>query len=222
MPVIFATDEDVALRVPADFPLLCPRDQMFAAGTDGIFPPEDRWTLRSATVDFLAQGVTPGQVVQLLKPSTKFRAPGEWFAVASVGPQGVTLRRKGQRPGEGEPPGPDSGLLSVEFLVATLAPQLARAGEALHRRIGFTDRLARLGVPNPDDLCMFRDAVVLTVLSQQYLAMSRSTTNPPDLFATKARLFSDELDDLLANLARWEPGDRDTGFHTRIGTRLSR
>ena len=47
---LYATDEDVALRAPADFPLLCPPGQVQAAGTDGCFQAGDRWTLTSAAV----------------------------------------------------------------------------------------------------------------------------------------------------------------------------
>ena len=73
---IYATDEDIALRATADFAILCPRDQKLAAGSDGSFDPSDRWTLQSASVDFSAQGVLPGQVVQLLGPASAFRAAG--------------------------------------------------------------------------------------------------------------------------------------------------
>ena len=80
---IYATDEDIVLRASSDFALLCPRDQKLASGTDGAFDPSDRWCLRSASVDFSAQGVRPGQVVQLLGPPATFRAPGDLLIVAS-------------------------------------------------------------------------------------------------------------------------------------------
>src|SRR3979490_926904 len=94
--IVYATDEDIALRASADFPILCPRDQKLAAGTDGRFDPSHRWTLRSAIVDFEACGLEAGQVIQLIKPVTSFRPPGEVMVIVSGAPGAATRRRKGQ------------------------------------------------------------------------------------------------------------------------------
>ncbi len=67
--IAYATDEDVAIRAPADFAALCPKDQVLAAGTDGLFLPSDPWTLRSPSVDFAASGLMPGQVIRLAGPA---------------------------------------------------------------------------------------------------------------------------------------------------------
>src|SRR3954452_6256472 len=130
----YATDEDLALRASADFPLLCPRDQKLASGSDGLFDAGDRWTMWSPSVDFAAQGLAAGHVVQLLAPVATFKPPGEAFVVASVGPGRVLLRRKGQPVGIGQPPAPAGGIMNVEFLAATLTPQIAEAGYDLDRR----------------------------------------------------------------------------------------
>src|SRR4051794_19838920 len=115
----YATDEDVALRASADFAILCPKDQCLASGRDGGFT-GDRWTLSSPTVDFLANGLTPGHVVRLTQPVNLFKPPGEAFVVVSVAPNAVTLRRKGQPAGVGQPAAPVEGASNVEFAVTTL------------------------------------------------------------------------------------------------------
>lgn len=202
---LYATDEDVALRASADFALLCPRDQKIASGLDGSFAASDRWGLRAGSLDFGAAGVAPGQVVQLLGPSPQFRPPGEAMVAHAANGSLVTLRRKGQAPGAGQPPGPVGGLLGVEFLIVTLAPQIARAGSEFDRRFGLSAGGAA-GLMDPRDV---REAVVLSVLHGQYLAMSREAGGASqDPFATKALAFKAELDDLLARLvARTTRGD---------------
>ena len=224
LTIVYATDEDIALRAPADFAILCPRDQKLAAGSDGTFLPNDPWTLRSASVDFSARGLAPGQVVQLTKPTATFRPPGESLVVVSVAPGAVTLRRKGQPAGAGQPPGPSAGLAGVEFAIATLGPQIERASYDLNRRYG-VDYLVMgrraSDLYDPREVC---EAAVLTVLSRQYLAMSRETGDGRDPFAAKALLAKAELDDLLDRVVvRWGsptvPGSASpaTGrFSTRI------
>lgn len=98
---LYATDEDLALRASSDFALLAPRDQKLASGVEGYFLPSERWALRSDAVDFVAAGVGPGQIVQLLGPSPQLRPPGEALVIQSVVVPIVTLRRKGQGPGYG-------------------------------------------------------------------------------------------------------------------------
>jgi hypothetical protein len=209
---VYATDEDVALRASADFGLLCPRDQRLAYGTDGAFEPSDRWTLISGTVNFAAQGLVPGQVVQLLGPTGAFRASGESLVVDAVGGGSVRLRRKGQASRVGQPPGPAEGLAGVEFLAATLGPQLAAASYDLGRWLGIGD------APSPSDPRELRDVVVLTVLHRQYLAMSREAGASPDALAAKAAVLRAELDERLGRLVlHWSDDSAPTTrFHTRI------
>ena len=59
--IAYATDEDLAIRAPADFLALCPKDQVVAAGADGLFLPDDPWTLRSPSVNFAGAGASPGR-----------------------------------------------------------------------------------------------------------------------------------------------------------------
>src|SRR5437762_9727881 len=124
LTTIYATDEDIAIRASSDFLLLCPRDQKLASGTDGMFASSGRWTLTSPTVDLASCGIAAGNVVQLLGPSAYFKVPGETLVVATVATGALGLRRKGEAAGIGQPPGPPTGLSGVEFIVATLAPQI--------------------------------------------------------------------------------------------------
>jgi hypothetical protein len=221
----YATDEDVALAAAADFAILCPKDQRLAAGSDGFFDPADRWTLRSTTVEFTAQGLAAGQVVQLTPPPASLRQSAEMLVVSSVAPYAVALRRKGQPPGVGQPPGSPSGRFNIEFLVTTLGPQIERASYDLNRRYGIVDLIAGRRVADLGDRKEVRMAVVLTVLHRRYLDLSREG-DQADGFAAKARTVQAELDELLARATiHWGPaGFAGAGAPptTRFSTRLSR
>ncbi len=220
--ILYATDEDLAIRAPTDFGLLSPRDQKLASGIDGVFDPADRWTMRSLTVDFAAQGVTTGQVVQLIGPVNLFKPPGELLAVASVSPGAVTLRRKGQPAGMGQPPAPAAGLTGVEFLITTLGPQIERASYELDRRYGIDDLVAGHRAADLYDAREVREVVVLTVLQRQYLAMSRDVSSSQDTLAAKAGLLQAELDELLARVVvHWTVGGTPAAT-TRFQTRIAR
>jgi hypothetical protein len=228
-PIPYATDEDIALRASADFPLLCPRDQKLASATDGVLFASAPWTLTSATVDFQALGVAAGQIVQLERAGQM--AAIECLVVVGTAPGSVTLRRKGQPAGVGMPPGTASGLSGVTFRVATLGPQIALASADVNRRFGISDGLYPGRSPSElADPSEIRDAVVLTVLYRQYLDASRVMGGleggSADHFAAKARAVKAELDDLLARLAvHWNRSfDRDAlgPATTRFGTRMSR
>ncbi len=217
--IVYASDEDVAIRAPSDFALLCPKDQVLASGGDGAFAAGDRWTLTSATVNFAAAGLAPGQVVQITRTGGGLRATPDALVVQSVGNAGVVLRRKGQPAGAGQPPSPQGGMPGVEFLVATLQPQINRACDDLNRRLG-------LGSPGrrPEDLgdpAALREVAVLMVLHRQYLDRSREAEGQPDAFGAKARAIQSELDDRLGRLAvrfRDDPGGRPSQrFRTRLG-----
>ena len=203
---IYATDEDVALRASADFAILCPRDQTLAAGLDGVFDPSDRWSLQSASVNFTAQGVLPGQVVQLLGPSSAFRAPGDGLIVVASNGHVVTLRRKGQPAGAGQPPAPASGLVAVEFLIATLAPQIQGASVEVNLRVGVSALIPGRTAADLFDPIELRDAVVLTTLQRQYRDMSREANGANlDALAAKALAVRSDLDDLLARtIIHWK------------------
>lgn len=203
---IYATDEDIALRASADFAILCPRDQTLAAGLDGVFDPSDRWSLQSASVDFTAQGVLPGQVVQLLGPASAFRAPGEALIVVAANGHIVTLRRKGQPAGVGQPPAPASGLVGVEYLIGTLAPQIQSASVEVNLRVGVSALIPGRTVADLFDPIELRDAVVLTTLQRQYRDMSREANGANlDALAAKAVAVRSDLDDLLARtIIHWK------------------
>ena len=147
----------------------------------------DPWTLTSPSVDFQANGVVAGPGRPAHQARDAFRPPGEALVVASVAPGAVTLRRKGQPPGVGQPPAPSGGLQNVEFLVATLGPQIALASYDLDRRYGIDDLIAGRRSCDLYDPREVREATVLTVLYRQYLDMSRGSEERPDMFARRPR-----------------------------------
>ena len=231
--IVYATDEDIALRASTDFSALCPRDQVLAVGADGVFAASDPWTLTSASVDFAAFGLTSGLLARLTKPTTSFGPNGELFAIQSVATRAITLRRKGQSAGVGQPPSSQGGLTGVEFAVRSLGPQLALASYDIDRRFGIDDCIAgrrSLDLYDPQQL---REAVVLTVLYKQYLDQSRQfaggiadqSERPGDVYAAKARIAKAELDEVLDRLAlKWNEADVASRAiaTTRFSTRVSR
>ena len=225
--IAYATDEDIAIRAPADFLALCPKDQVVVAGTDGLFLATDPWALRSPTINFAEVGAAAGQIVRLTG-SSAYSVQGDLYAVASVGPGGLILRQKGQDPGQGRPPKVASG---VEFAIRTLIPQINRASIDINSRFGFGIGDAA-GGRRPRDLRDCRgllDATVLMVLSRQYLDQARrfsgNSDEPEDWYGTKARMMKAELDGLLDRLPlQWgEASDADRASPTaRFVARLSR
>ena len=229
--IVYATDEDIALRASADFSSLCPRDQLLAYGQDGAFSASDPWTLTSTSVNFNAFGLVPGQVVRLTKPTTAFGPNGELFAIQAVAPGAITLRRKGQAAGVGQPPVISTGLTGVEFTVRTLGPQIQLASYDIDRRFGIDDAIAGRRSVDLYDPQQLREAVILTVLSKQYLDQSRQfagpiadqSGTPGDIYSAKARIVKGELDEVLDRLAlKWNEADiaarsiATTQFSTRI------
>jgi hypothetical protein len=230
---VYATDEDIALRASTDYSSLCPRDQLLAVGTDGVFAASDPWTLTSASVDFAAFGLKPGLLARLTKPTTAFGPNGELFAIHSVATGAITLRRKGQAVGVGQPPSPQGGLTGVEFAVRSLGPQLALASYDMDRRFGIDDCIPGRRSVDLHDHHQLREAVVLTVLYKQYLDQSRQfagkiadqSQTPGDVYAAKARIAKAELDEVLDRLAlKWNEADVASRSiaTTRFSTRLSR
>jgi hypothetical protein len=214
---VYATDENIAIRAAGDFATLCPDWQKLAHGVDGEFQSTSRWTLRSVDVDFAGSGVRAQHVVHLRKPSSVFKGGGELLAVDTVEGSTITLRRLGQDAGVGQPPGPASGVSGVEFLIATLDPQIEEASYQLNRRFHIDPAVAGRSPGDLHDLRDLRYATVLSVLAQRYGAEARDSKGD---FVVKFRVVSDELMELLARLTlRWNPPNeqRDSNwFCTRV------
>jgi hypothetical protein len=220
LAVVYATDENVAIRASGDFAMLCPDWQKLAAGTDGAFAPGAPWTLTTPSVDFVAAGVTAQHVVLLRKPATAFKGSGELLAVDSASGGGLVLRRLGAGPGTGQPPAPASGLVGVEFLVATLDPQIEEASFELNRRFGIDPNIAGRAPSDVYDLRDLRQACVLTVLARRYAAEARG---PSGDFALKLAQITAELAEVLARLQlRWGQSGTDSNSTNWFSTRLVR
>jgi hypothetical protein len=219
----FATDEDLAIRVPTDFLALCPADQKLASGTDGIFLASDRWTISSATVNFQQAGIQPGHVVRLFGPESHYSPPGELLAIASVSPASLTLRRKGLEAGYGQPPGPTGGLTGVQFVVVSLAPQIELASSDLSRRFGIEPAVPGRRFDDLSDPSELKEATILGVLARRFLDLTCRPGDPDDPSASKARAYQRELEELLARIVlHWrsapdfEPSGTTTRFHARV------
>jgi hypothetical protein len=220
--VLYATDEDLAIRAPSDFALLCPKDQCVATADDGYFAINDPWTIRSITVNFASRAVEVGQIVQLLAPSSHFKPPGEHFAIAELGDNWVRLRRKGMKKNEGQPPLSGGSLSGIEFMIASMNPQIESASYELNRIYGIDDLVAGRRRSDLYDPREVRDAVVLRVLERQYRALSSAGVGSRDTFGSKADAMKQELDELLARVVvHWSGipclmGTSTSRFETRI------
>jgi hypothetical protein len=217
LTTVYATDEHILIRASADFALLCPEWQKLAAAADGAIDVAAPWILTSASVDFSSAGVTEGHVVLLRRPSTAFKGAGEFLVVSSATGHSLTLRRPGQAVGRGQAP---SAVGGIDFLIATLGPQIEEASFDLNRRLDIDpDQPGRspADVYDPRDL---RRACVLSVLTQRYAAEART---PDGDFALKLSNVQQELSDVLARLQlRWGAAGQQQPSTTRFSTRLAR
>ncbi|HEU5116107.1 MAG TPA: hypothetical protein VFT74_05460, partial [Isosphaeraceae bacterium] len=133
----------------------------------------------------------------------------------------LVLRRKGEAEGVGQPPGPEEGLVGVEFVVTTLGPQVERVVNDVERRLG----LGVAGVVlTESDAEAVRDVVVKAVLSRRYMAMSRDSGTSPEGFLGKASYLKAQVEEQLARLVVRVGGGGEeeelrnvSRFSTRIG-----
>lgn len=215
----FCTDEDIALRCSADFPLIVPRDQTLSRGTDGAIA-AGGWILTSATQSFDPTALQPGQVVILTGgsstgsgPGPTFRPPGDTLVIQSVSPTALTMRRKGLGPSIGYAPGNMGPVANVAWSVATFGPQIGLVSYDLDRRYGVNDFLVGRRTSDLWDPTELKDACVLEVLYRAYMDQSRGTESyigsaqgKPDVWSAKARSLKQELDELLARVVlHWRP-----------------
>jgi hypothetical protein len=220
LTTVYATDENIAIRASGDFAVLCPDWQKLAYGADGAFVAGAPWVLTSASVDFAAAGVTAQHVVLFRKPSTSFKGSGELLAVDSATASAVVLRRLGSALNVGQPPAPAGGLAGVEFLIATLDPQIEEASFDLNRKLMIDPNVAGRTPADVYDLRDLRQACVLTVLAQRYAAEVRGSEGD---FALKLAQVRQELTEVLARLQlRWGPTGTDTYATNWFSTRIVR
>jgi hypothetical protein len=222
LSVVFCTDEDIAIRAPGDYRDLLPDGATLAAGADGSFAAGDRWTLTSPTADFTVQGVRPGHVCQLLRPTASFGDEGELLAVESVAGPSLTLRRLGQPAGIGQPPAPAAGLGGVRFLVASLDPQIEEASYDLNQRYGVDEQIPDSAPALLARERELRQLCVLTVLARQYQAESREKD---DTFARKGTDLEAERQGMLSRVqVHWDrpPGETLPEVASVFGTRVER
>lgn len=221
LTTVYATDEHVAIRAPGDYSVLCPRFQSLAYGVDGVFQSGTRWTLESVSVNFEANGVQPGNVALLTKPISMYRGSGDLLAIDSVNGSSLSLRRLGCQPGIGFPPGAVGGTTAVEFLVATLAPQIEDASFDINQTYNIDPDLPGRQPADVKDLRELRAACVLRVLVNRYADANREAAGD---FTDKLRFYGKELTEVLGRLSiRWKADINGISqTTTRFSTRLVR
>lgn len=202
LDTLYCTDEAIAIRSPGDFAIVVPRDQVWAEGADGAFVADDRWTLASASADFVAAGIAPGMIVRLTAPAATYRAPGETLVVDAVtSATALRLRRKAAAAGQGKPPGPAGGITGVAFSVPTLRPQIEAATYDLNQRFSIDESAPGRAPADAYDLRELEAACIWTVLAQQYAASARGGSEGDDDLVRKAKLACAERDAVLARVA---------------------
>lgn len=219
LDVVYATDEHVAIRARGDFATLCPEWQVRASGTDGAIDALSPWTLTSASVDFEALGVQPGNVVLLQKPAATFPGGGQLLAVDSVGAGQVVLRRIGEPSGVGQPPAP-AGVASATFKVPTMAAQIEEASFQLNCKWSIDDRLPGRASSLVYDLRVLRRACVLHVLYDAYSSELRGEKGD---FPVKLQQIANELREVNGIIQlRWGSSGGSTPPTTLFGGRITR
>jgi hypothetical protein len=202
---LYATDEDLLIAAPGDFSQLVPVFQRIASGTDGALT-AGSFNLTSS-VNFQAQGVAGDMVLQLRGPVTTFKSP-EPMVVASVAGTTVTLRRAGLDAGQGQPPA-SASLTNVEFLVATLRPQIERATYELNQRFGIDNRVRGRSFADFYDVRELQDACVMMVLAKQYRDMARQAGREDD-FSAKAKMHDASLAAIINRVQLHMKGSEET------------
>lgn len=205
LATVYCTDEAIAIRCNSDHQVLTPDANLIAEGSDGSFVSPDRWTLRSATVDFEAQGVKPGSLVAIRDDGRdrRIKGSGELLVADAVAGGTVTLRRIGMAGGKGQAPAPADGLTDVKFSVSTLAPQIEQASDELNRRFGIDPAKASRDPSWIYDRRELEEATMLTVLLRQYTVDARTSTGD---FPLKIKEIKQALDGALSRLqVKWGP-----------------
>lgn len=189
---LLATDEDVAWVAGGDYALVVPRWSTKAMGTDGNFSALARWELGSASTPFDQRGIVPGHICVLGKESSV--KAEEVLGVAAVVSNAVTLKRVGQAPGEGDPPGPTAGAVNQPYRFPTCEPMLRVASREVRRSLRIKDDA---WMEAASDLTQ---AVVLYVLAELYDAQWRDMGNSS--WRSKAKEKRGQLEDIILNLNR--------------------
>jgi hypothetical protein len=216
----YATDEDIIVRAGGDFGTLCPSWQVMAAGNDGAFAAGAPWTLSSASVDFLGNGVLPNHVVWLKGPQNVYPGGGQFLAIDSVTTGSVVLRRVHKDLNVGAPPAPAAGLTSVTFVINTLDPQTEEATYQIKQQFSIDENMPQRTSAWLYDVRQFRVATILTVLQARYTQEARGDRGD---FPRKIALLKSDLSDCVAKLSiRWGPLGDSAGPTNLFSNRIFR
>lgn len=223
--MLYATDEDIAIRASADYPLLCPRDQVIALGGDALFSSTDPWLLTSPTISFEEAGAVSGNLLQLTSDIDS-NSLSLMYAIGSVAGNSLRLRQKGQPTDIGQPPQNPTDGSTFAFQIATLTPQICQASSDLNQRLGLIDNALTGLTPLAVNSRQLKDAAVLLVLQRQYLQLCNCSAKFPDAFLAKAEFYKREFEDLLSRIVIYDnrvPGNLlGIPGSSRLTVRLSR
>jgi hypothetical protein len=211
--IVYATDEDIAVRAPGDFAALSPAHQVIASGTDGV---TSGATLYSASASFLVAGIASGSIVSLSADATGLSPT--LMAVDSATSTTLTLRRIGSASDAiGQPFPANSG---IAYECRTFGPQIEDASYDLDRRYGIDANFLDRSPSILYDLRELRQATVLSVLVRQYTSEARGDSGD---WAAKLKLARADLGDLLDRLTvRWGFLGASQAPSSRFNTRITR
>lgn len=195
---VWACDEDIAVAAGVDWPFIAAPDQVLARGIDGVFASGSPWVLTSASVDFNAYGVAPGNVIALNGPNTAFPQP-EFLIVDAVAPGQVTLRRKSMNSGVGQPPGV-GGVTGIKFVASTVYADIERASYELNRQFYVDDKVIGRKSGDLYDRRELREACTQLVLARNYWRAARAAGADSDSFVAKAKQAHKEFESLVLRM----------------------
>lgn len=211
----YADAEAVARTLGQDIHLIVPDGQARARGDDGVIAAADPWVLTSATVDFAAQGVAPGDLVLLSASPTdagkafkaRLREKEPMIAVTAAG-HALTLRHVGMESGAGQPPGLGGDLTAVRFLVPDLRPQLGAQSRAVRRDLAHDGTGDAADATDLEDLAIAR--LAWFTYEQKSTPAAPTGTGGGD-FQSKAKFWADYYRSLREGLSGRGPESEGGG-----------
>jgi hypothetical protein len=169
-----------------------------AAGVDGSFDPDEPWRLLSASNDFVAQGVSAGQLVKISSEAAILPSPSydDVLIIDSADGTGLNLRRTGMTAGLGLAPG-TAGPTDLTFEILTALPVIRRTSAELRARYRAEDDGEFVA---PEDAA---NACIYWILYKVFFDAARLAGNNDamrDTFYRKANDYKSLRDERLAAL----------------------
>jgi hypothetical protein len=197
---LFCTDEDLLILAPGDYLKMVPADQVYASADDGVILAGE-WSLASATIPFATQGVRAGMACSLEGTAAQLAnlasKRADLLVVEAATDDALTLRRKAESAGKGQPPA-RSDASSLPFRVVSLWPQIEAACYDLRSDYRIDDGAVGRRFVDLVDPRELNQAAALLTLSRLYEALNRGGDDKGDAWAAKAKMWRARYDDLVA------------------------